>query len=510
MDEMAVPILSIITLSSYQPDTIALVDDFSSVSYRNAIIHIETVSEQIASCVANSLTKRVMAYFAGSAEMVLAILGAQLSGAAYIPIEPKTPGSRIDAIADVAKPCVIMTDSQNRQGAQSIAERLGIPLVVLSLKNAGKTLDIFREGYREQPFIVERLTSSTPAVVFFTSGSTGTPKGVELSHLGYYRWFEGVQDLIQVKRGDRVALTTNHSFDLSLGELYLGLMSGATLYVPRQSTVRDPLSLVPWLDQHEITVFQSVPSLMRRILLFRESAGQGLETVRTIMFCGEPLEQQLVKKVKDSFPFSHTRILNLYGPVEASVQVTYCWAEEYLGSEDVIIPLGKPLKHVVVRLVEVDDTSHELQITGDHLALRYLDEKKTRESFINDEAEGIRFYRTGDLGRLNARGDLEYHGRVDDQVKINGYRIELGEIEKTIIDHFKATDCCVLVEKSEGEPSLVAFVVSPNDSVADLRRAVADHLPTYMIPRTVIFIESIPLNTNGKRDKPSLRAEYLK
>lgn len=205
MDEIAVPILSIITLSSYQPDTIALVDDFSSVSYRNAIIHIETVSEQIASCVANSLTKRVMAYFAGSAEMVLAILGAQLSGAAYIPIEPKTPGSRIDAIADVAKPCMIMTDSQNRQGAQSIAERLGIPLVVLSLKKAGKTLDIFREGYREQPFTVERLTSSTPAVVFFTSGSTGTPKGVELSHLGYYRWFEGVQDLIQVKRGDRVA-----------------------------------------------------------------------------------------------------------------------------------------------------------------------------------------------------------------------------------------------------------------------------------------------------------------
>ncbi|CAE1147813.1 amino acid adenylation domain-containing protein [Serratia rhizosphaerae] len=506
MSDRLIPVLSMMAHAEKQPNNIALSDDNSELTWSELKNSVINTAKSISSQINGASKKRVAVFFDGSAEMVIAILAVQLAGGAYIPLEPKIPDARIDAIFAAASPSLILTDGKNLQSCTAIASRLNVPLAVI---DAGSPQPLTHHlGFTITPGELPQLTPEMPAVVFFTSGSTGKPKGVELCHIGYQRWFEGVQELMSVKPNDRVALTTNHSFDLSLGEIVLALVSGAALYVPSQSTVRDPFSLLPWLDKHRITIWQSVPSLMRQILHFYPQS-DALNSLRIMMFCGEPLEVSLVAKFKASFTHTSAQPLNLYGPVEASVQVSWCWAYEYLNSDLTVVPLGKPLKHAHITLKDFGDGTQEIQVSGEHLALRYLDEEKTRQAFIENDAPRPRYYRTGDIGRLNDNGDIEYQGRVDDQVKINGYRIELSEIERNIVEHFGARDACVLPVLKNERYELAAFVVTEQQDPKALRRKLAEYLPVYMLPRNIFFLDALPLTSNGKRDKVKLKMDYL-
>lgn len=506
MNNMLIPVLSMMEHAKNRPDNIALTDENSELTWMQLHNTVVNVAKKIAPVLSVGKEKRVAVFFDGSAEMVIAILAVQLAGGAYIPLEPKIPDVRIDAIFDASSPALMLTDGKNRQACEAIAARLAVPLAVIDAQSSQPVTEL--QGYSAAGDALPSLTPQMPAVVFFTSGSTGKPKGVELSHIGYQRWFEGVQELMAVKPDDRVALTTNHSFDLSLGEIVLSLVSGAALYVPSQTVVRDPFSLLPWLDRHSITIWQSVPSLMRQILHFFPQS-DALRTLRIMMFCGEPLEVSLVAKFREAFTHTSAQPLNLYGPVEASVQVSWCWAYEYLHSALTVVPLGKPLKHAQIQLVDFGEGSQEIQVSGEHLALRYLDEEKTRQAFIDHDPSRPRYYRTGDIGALNDNGDIEYRGRVDDQVKINGYRIELSEIEKNITAHFAASDACVIPVLTEDRYELAAFVVAENHDSKALRRTLAETLPVYMLPRRVFFLDALPLTSNGKRDKVRLKTEYL-
>lgn len=506
VNDVLIPVLSVMEHANNRPDKLALVDENNELTWVQLQDTVINVAKSIMPLVQAGKEKRVAVFFDGSAEMVIAILAVQLAGGAYIPLEPKIPDVRIDAIFETAAPNLILTDIKNSQACTAIASRLDVPLAIIDAQSSHPVRQC--QGFVPEDCVLPTLTPQMPAVVFFTSGSTGSPKGVELSHIGYQRWFEGVQELMAVTPDDHVALTTNHSFDLSLGEIVLSVVSGATLYVPSQTIVRDPFSLIPWLDKHSITIWQSVPSLMRQILYFYPQSN-ALSSLRIMMFCGEPLEVSLVAKFRDSFTNTTARPLNLYGPVEASVQVSWCWAYEYMNSGLTIVPLGKPLKHAYIQLEHLGDGTHEIQISGEHLAIRYLEHEKTRLAFIDNDATRPRYYRTGDIGVLNDKGDIEYRGRIDDQVKINGYRIELSEIEKNIIERFAARDACVVPVLKEDRYELAAFVVSDNHDHKALRRTLAEALPIYMLPRTFFFLDVLPLTSNGKRDKVKLKMDYL-
>jgi D-alanine--poly(phosphoribitol) ligase subunit 1 len=497
-----IPIHRILAWAERSPSSLALQDQNHSLNYLQLKQVVTTQAQNILPSFISGREKRVIVLSEGSAEMVIAILATQLAGGAYIPIEPKVPFERIKAIYEAARPALLVYDTNQTNLARQLAVELGMPHLHCNLTS------LLQSSHSPQT-LLPQLLPSTPAVVFFTSGSTGTPKGVELAHYGYQAWYEGIQDCFTVEPGDRVALAANHSFDLSLGELLLGLVSGATLVVPTQSVVRDLLNFVPWVEENCITIWQAVPSLMRMLLQFHQSSAR-LQNLRILMLCGEALEVALVRKFYMSFPQTQAKAINLYGPVEASIQVSWCWAGEYISSDLVNVPIGKALKHAVIDMIPLDDSScHQLVIKGPHLALRYLDSDKTREAFIED-VDTPRYYKTGDLAVRNERGDLEYLGRIDHQVKINGYRIELSEIEYALINSADVEDACVVAIAKGAEQELVAFIVAKEISVPEIRGKLSSTLPLYMLPKRFVFLEQLPLTDNGKRDRVKMIRELGK
>ncbi|MDF4801518.1 amino acid adenylation domain-containing protein [Vibrio parahaemolyticus] len=500
LNKNSVPVENILLYGDTTPDAIAIVDDEKSLTYRELKLAVTNLARSIVDYFDNIEEKRAIVLSDGSTDMVVAILAIQCAGGAYIPIEPKVPLERVRSIFDDASPRLIINDLRNSERAIELSNALDIPQLTCQLNSL-----VTAENQPSPP--LPKLLPKTPAVVFFTSGSTGKPKGVELGHLGYQAWFEGIQECFNVSQGDRVALTTNHSFDLSLGELLLGLVSGATLVVAPQSTVRDPLSIIPWLDKHKITVWQSVPSLMKQILPFYDLS-DALTSLRVLMFCGEPLELDLARNFHTTFPKSLARAINLYGPVEASIQVTWCWADKYFDSNMVNVPIGKELAYANVDTIPHGQSGQELIVSGPHLALRYLDEDKDREAFISEDGSS-RYYKTGDLVVKGEDGDLIFDGRTDDQVKINGYRIELPEIEKALLQHTAATDACVIAHTEGTEKTLVAFVVAEDTNSREMRRQLSTSLPVYMLPKRFVFMDKLPLTQNGKRDKVLMKREYI-
>lgn len=510
-----VPVNQIIELAKQQPDKLALVDHSVRLTYSALAQSISSVADKIKRHCANTDTPRVVVCSSGSAAMVINILAAQCAGAAYVPLELHIPEKRVDAIFADAVPCLILAEAENEQQTRKVAERHNVPVGITLFDENGDgdnyasvTLPSTQPPEQDLDKVV---TEQTSAVLFFTSGSTGRPKGVDLAHAGYAKWFEGVAEISNVTSSDRVALTTNHSFDLSLGELLLGLVSGATLYVASQSLVRDPLTIVDWLDKNEITIWQSVPSLLKQIVSAHQNS-ESLQSLRLLLTCGEPLEVELVRKFKHNFKSSSARVLNLYGPVEASIQVAYCWADDYLSREEKVVPLGKPLKHAKLQLLNLDNGQQELCITGKHLAKRYLDQEKTLAAFITDRTQfedDAVYYKTGDISSINELGDYTYQGRADSQIKLNGYRIETAEISQAICSETQASDAAVILHEGNNQKELVAFVVSEDTSKLNLRRAISKVLPVYMLPREIIFVPALPLTLNGKLDLVSLKQEYL-
>ncbi|EDP58805.1 amino acid adenylation domain-containing protein [Vibrio sp. AND4] len=500
LNKECIPVEAILLHGDITPDAIAVVDDEISLTYRELKIAVTQLAHSIFEYFNNTDEKRAMVLSDGSADMVIAILAIQYAGGAYIPIEPKVPMERVRSIFNDASPRLIINDFRNSIRAKELSDALNIPQLTYQFDSS--------ENIGSQPSVaLPKLHPHTPAVVFFTSGSTGKPKGVELGHLGYQAWFNGIQECFNVTQGDRVALTTNHSFDLSLGELLLGLVSGATLVVAPQSTVRDPLSIIPWLNKHKITVWQSVPSLMKQILPFYDLS-DALRSLKVLMFCGEPLELDLVRSFHTTFSHSPARAINLYGPVEASIQVTWCWADKYLDCDMTHVPIGKALAYANIDTIPHGKSDQELIVSGPHLALRYLDDEKDRKTFIT-EGGSNRYYKTGDLVLKREDGELVFNGRTDDQVKINGYRIELPEIEKALLQHTAATDACVIAHTEGTETKLVAFVVTKETNSREIRRQLSTSLPIYMLPKRFVFMDKLPLTQNGKRDKVLMKKEYI-
>ncbi|MFJ1820070.1 amino acid adenylation domain-containing protein [Streptomyces sp. NPDC088139] len=430
-------------------------------------------------------------------DLVVALLAVVKAGGAYLPIDPGYPVERVAFMVEDAAPVVSLVSA-------GTAGVVGGPVVVLD--SADVVGELGGLG-GEAPGVP--VVPGNPAYVIFTSGSTGRPKGVVVEH-------RSVVNLLSWAAGEfggadfsRVLMSTSFNFDVSVFELFGPLVSGGSAVI-----VEDLLALADrGAGAGAVSLVSGVPSAFAQVV-----AGESAVRPRTVVLAGEALTGDLVERVHAALP--EARVVNIYGPTEATVYSTAWCADGGVGG---VVPIGRPISNA--RTLVLDGSlmpvpvgvAGELYIAGAGLARGYVGRAGlTAERFVADpfSASGERMYRTGDLVRWNADGQVEYLGRADEQVKVRGFRIELGEVQTAVAAHPQISQAVVTVrEDVPGDRRLVAYVVPGEGADGQLTVEVGDfvarRLPSYMVPSAVVVLDALPLTANGKLDRKALPApEY--
>ncbi len=434
-----------------------------------------------------------------SLDMIVSLLAVLKAGAAYVPLEPGHPLERRSFILDDSRSSMILTQSNLGQCLPECNAS------VLALDELQSELDAesgedFDSG----------TTVANAAHVLYTSGSTGRPKGVISSHAASLNRFAWMWHAYPFSKGEVCCQKTSLSFVDSIWEVFGPLLRGVPLLIVPREVVKDPQLLLATLAQNKVSRLVLVPSLLRVIL---EAAGQSQPQLSNLRYCvcsGETLSRQLAASFRKTLPA--TTLINLYGSSEVAADVT-CY--EVNGSEGLNeIPIGRPIANTQAYVLD-----HKLQLAavgvpgeifvgGEGLARGYLERADlTAERFLpNPFGHGERLFRTGDLGRYLADGNIEYRGRRDHQVKIRGFRIELAEIETALTAHSQVRETVVIARTDvHGEKQLVAYVVANDQTgVEELRRHLRAKLPEYMMPALFVMLDELPLTPSGKLDRLAL------
>jgi len=440
-------------------------------------------------------------YAERSIETCVALLGILKIGAVYVPLDPKYPADRI---AFVAKDAGLRVVVVGRSVDGSVLEPSA---TLVSLERDWNA--IMQEDACDPPV---EVTANDAAYVIYTSGSAATPKGVIGLHRGILNRVSWMQEVYPFEPNEVCCQKTSLSFVDSIWETLGPLMSGATLAVIPDETVKDVRQLVRTLDQLRVTRIVLVPSLLAAILAARDDLDALLPCLKYWLCSGEALPVELAREFRAALP--HSKLINLYGSSEVAADAT--WHEVADVSERV--PIGRPIANTEAYILDQHlrplpiGVTGELHIGGHGLARGYLGlPALTAAKFVpnpfGNEA-GARLYKSGDLARRLPDGTIEYVGRHDSQIKLRGFRIELCEIESALEQHPTVRSAVVVAQQApSGEKILIAYVLPRQGreiSAAALRTAASGKLPDYMIPADFIITESMALTPNGKIDRRAL------
>jgi amino acid adenylation domain-containing protein/non-ribosomal peptide synthase protein (TIGR01720 family) len=437
-----------------------------------------------------------------SLEMVISLLGILKAGGAYVPLDPTYPPERLAFMLDDAAVPVLLTQSHLLRT---------LPATTAQLFCLDTDWHKIIEESNENP--ASGVSADNLAYIIYTSGSTGQPKGVMIPHRGICNRLMWMQDAYRLTAEDRVLQKTPFSFDVSVWEFFWPLMAGACLVVAPPESHKDSSQLIDLINAEGITTIHFVPPMLR-VLLENERA-PSCRSLRRVICSGEALTLDLEQRF---FTRMKAELHNLYGPTEASVDVSF-WACKP-ATERETVPIGRPIANTQLYILDSQlqavpiGVPGELYIGGIGLARGYLQRPDlTAQQFIPDpfsQQPGARLYRTGDLARFLPDGNIEFLGRIDNQVKLRGFRIELGEIEAVLSQHPSLREAVVLAcESAEGNKRLVAYVIpeaghAPSGS--ELRGFLKEKLPAYMVPSVFVTLDEWPLLPNGKIDRRALPA----
>ncbi|WCM49880.1 amino acid adenylation domain-containing protein [Pseudomonas sp. WJP1] len=433
-----------------------------------------------------------------SEQLLVALLAVLKAGGAYVPLDPDYPAERVAYMLEDSRALVLLTEAE----------------VARTLSVASDTQVVLMDSLALAAYPISApVTGVTPdnlAYVIYTSGSTGKPKGVAIAHrnvLALIDWSQAVYSRDDIQG---VLASTSVCFDLSVWELFVTLANGGSLIIARNAL---ELPQLPARDQ--VRLINTVPSAINAL----QRDGQIPPSVRIINLAGEPLKQSLVEALYQQPTVEH--VYDLYGPSEDTTYST--WTRREAGGR---ANIGRPLKHTASYLLDADlqpvpqGVSAELYLSGAGITRGYLERPGlTAEKYVPNpfSSTGERLYRTGDLTRYQVDGTLQYVGRIDHQVKVRGFRIELGEIEARLLQQDAVHELAVLAQDGINVQHLVAYIVPSDpallvdlDAQATLREslkeALRQHLPDYMVPAFLLFLEQLPLTPNGKLDRKALPA----
>lgn len=438
-----------------------------------------------------------------SPDWVVAALGVMKAGAAYLPVDPSYPLDRIQYMLADSSPALVLTvgdgDMPLLHSHGDSAPRLLLDTAEVRATLAGRSAADVTDAERVRP-----LDVAHPAYVIYTSGSTGRPKGVVVTHSGVASLSATQAEQLDVGQGSRVLQFVSPSFDIAFWDLVLALLSGGALVLAPAERLTPGRPLADLVAEHAVTHATVPPAVLAAM------PDERLDSVRTLIVGGEACSGDVVSRWS-----AGRKLINGYGPTEATVAVTI--SEPLSG--DTLPPIGRPTANTAVFVL--DDGLHpvppgvagELYLAGPALARGYLGQAAlTAERFVAcpHRGPGHRMYRTGDLVRWTDDGQLDYLGRVDNQVKVRGYRVELGEVENTLALHPAIAHAVVTATPDPtGTSQLVAYIAtggtgcSPPDP-SELRSYLATSLPDHMVPRVFVAMDTLPLTANGKVDRAML------
>ncbi|WP_078282307.1 non-ribosomal peptide synthetase [Mycobacteroides franklinii] len=447
--------------------------------------------------------ERVALLLPRTGEAIAAILAVLKTGAAYLPIDPAHPDSRVEFVLGDAAPVVAVTtaDLMPRLGAS------GVPVLDINDPAVSQQSDTALLG----PAVDDI------AYIIYTSGTTGAPKGVAVTHRNVAQLLESLD--AELALGQVWTQCHSLAFDYSVWEIWGALLYGGRLLVVPDAIVRSPEDLHAMLVSEQVSVLSQTPSAFYALQTadaLQPEMGQQLK-LQTVVFGGEALEPQRLSSWFDSHP-GLPRMINMYGITETTVHASF----REIGDGDVdsnSSPIGVPLEHLAffvldgwLRQVPVGVVG-ELYVAGSGQASGYLgrsDLTTTRFVACPFGAPGSRMYRTGDLVQWGEDGQLRYVGRADKQVKIRGYRIELGEVHAALA-RVEGVDQAAVIAREDrpGDKRLVGYITESIAGTLDpaaVRATLAERLPAYMVPAAVVVLDSLPLTVNGKLDTRALPA----
>ncbi|MGN1224058.1 MAG: amino acid adenylation domain-containing protein, partial [Ruminococcus sp.] len=473
------------------PDKVALEFGSTSVTYQEFSNQVNALAAQLRKEEIRP-DDFVVIMAERSIEMMLGIFGILKSGGAYVPIDPSLPQARID---------YILQDCQAKA-------------VVIYGKQAESAISCYKMQYPDADFIIlnleqdidwsngskELVTVNKPedlAYMIYTSGTTGNPKGVMIEHKGILNLYQNwVQDF-NVTNEDKVLLFANITFDASVGEMTMALLTGGTLCIPEPDQVNNVKYIEECIAEKQLSIM-AFPTHFAMLLNYSDA--------KFYLTAGSEANREAVEKIVEKSDF-----INSYGPTETTVCATF-WRLPKGEPVPEKIPIGKPHKNTKIYIMDGNvqcgiGVPGELCIVRDGVARGYLNRPElTAEKFVSNPFGEGKMYRSGDLARWLPDGNIEYMGRIDQQVKIHGFRIELGEIESVLRKLPNVKDCAVITRENGADKLLCAYVVMQKDvlDVNAVKAAMQAHLPDYMIPSYMMQIDSIPMTKNGKLNKKAL------
>jgi len=479
------------------PDATAVVFDEKALSYAQ-------LNRQ-----ANQLARRLEKFGIGpdkvaavclerSFDLIISLLAILKAGGAYLPVDPALPPERQALMLDDAQPTVLITETLLQPELPSVKA----PIFVVDQERAG----LQSESAEDVP---GGVMGKNLAYVIYTSGSTGVPKGVEIPHDALVNFLASMQERPGLNAQDVLVAVTTFSFDIAGLEIFLPLVTGAKLIFLSRDDAADGFRVLHHLTVNNATVLQATPSTWRMLLDAKWPGNPKLK-----MLCGG---EALPRELANQLLAKGGELWNMYGPTETTI-----WsAAALVANDNAPINIGQPIANTQLYILDPHlqpvpmGVTGELHIGGLGLARGYRNRPElTAERFIADpfsSEPGARLYKTGDVARLRAKGQIEVLGRLDHQVKIRGFRIELGEIEARISEHPQVKEVVVTArEDMPGRKQLVAYLVlqagATSPLAPDLRAFLEAKLPDYMIPAFFEELAALPRTPNGKINRKALPA----
>lgn len=427
-----------------------------------------------------------------SIEMIVGILAVLKAGGAYLPIDYTYPKNRIKYLLEDSDANILLVQDNS----------------IRKIDFKGETINLNdKKLYKEENTNLEKVNKPTDlAYLIYTSGTTGKPKGVMIEHQGVVNYVCWANKNYLKGNNETFPLFSSISFDLTVTSIFTPLISGGKVVIYENK--KDELILYRVLKDNKATIIKLTPA---HLILIKGLTNEE-SSIKRIIVGGENLPSQLAKEVIESFG-GEVEIFNEYGPTEATVG---CMIHKYNPKKDDenSVPIGKPADNIQIYILDkslnpvANNIVGELYISGVGLARGYLNRPVlTKEKFIQHPfIKGERIYKTGDLARWDSDGNIEFLGRIDNQVKLRGYRIELNEIENTLLKQEYIKEAAVIAKKDKNDDKYIcAYIVADRDlSQYQLKEHLNNYLPEYMIPSYFVKLEKMPLTLNGKIDRKRL------
>jgi amino acid adenylation domain-containing protein len=490
------------------PDAVALVFEEKKLSYRELNNYANHLAHRLRKLGVRPETN-VAVCLERSAEMIVALLATLKAGGAYVPLDPANPPERLAFILEDAAVQVLLTQ---RSLAGVLPEQR---CEIVYLDDHWEA--IARENHESPAF---EVAPENVAYVIYTSGSSGLPKGVQITHRSLANYTNAAAREYEIKADDRVLQFASISFDTSAEEIYPCLTRGATLVVRNSSMISTVRSFLDKCREQSLT-FLSLPTAYWHEVVSVIAAEELTfpSTVRLVILGGEKATSKHWSLWREHVGWS-TLVENTYGPTEATVIATACKMIGEIADDPVAreIPIGRPLPNTQCYVLDQHlqplpvTVPGQLFIGGEGLARGYLNRPDlTADKFIPNPYSPTgseRLYRTGDVARYRPDGNLEFIGRIDEQVKLRGFRVELGEVEAALFTHSEVEQAVVVLREDGGQKGLVAYIVPANQqedfNVGLLRNYLKTKLPDYMLPSVFVTLPAFPLTRHGKVDRRAL------